>query len=220
MQSLIELHVRRSNTKLVFSNLGLLVLVLFLWSNNASFIVLVFLISGFALASWNILRSVRRYFNPTLHPIYESLQRYGDPGQVGASIDNEFRSPSGYLQLPKCLLSARWLVYPTVFSADFIHLDYVLWIFKQRTKHYTNFIPTGTTYSAIIVTRFGQLDINASEAGVYSILESLRQRIPWVLTGYSDELKRIWDSTPNDLIASVDNRRQMFHQQFGGSTGG
>jgi hypothetical protein len=176
---------------------------------------LLFLIPAFALAIWNIQKSVRRSVNATLHPIYKSLERYGDAYHVAGSIDNEYLSRERFVQLPKCFLAKSWLVVPNVFRTDFVHLGYILWVYKQRTKHSVNFIPTGTTYKAIIVTRFGrQIEIDSAEISVNSILETIYQRVPWIAVGYSDELKTQWKKNPQEFVALIDQRyTEMTTQQ-------
>jgi hypothetical protein len=182
---------------------------------------LLFLIPTFALSLWNLQNSVRRSINPSLHPIYKSLQRYGNPFEVAGLIDNEFRSRDRFVELAKCVLTPSWLVVPNVFRTDFVHLASILWIYKQRTKHSINVIPTGTTYKAIIVTRFGrQIEINSAEAGVNSILETVYQRVPWIQFGYSDELKKLFKKDVHQVIAYVDNRREEMLQERHISTRG
>ena len=175
---------------------------------------LLFLVPAFAFSLWNIQKSVRRFINPSLHPIYKSLQRYGDPLEVARSINNEFQSRELFVQLPKCFLTASWLVVPTVFRTDFVHLIYILWVYKRRTKHSVNFIPIGTTFTAVIITRFGRkIEIHSTELGVNRILEALYQRVPWIQIGYSDELEKIFRKNPQELIAYVDNRREEYRSQ-------
>ena len=175
---------------------------------------LVFLLPVYGITFWILRKAIRMSRNPSLHPIYNSLQQYGDPVEISNSIDNEFLIQEHFTKLPGCTLSASWLVVTNFYKTDFIPINDILWIYKQRTKHSVNFIPSGSSYKAILITRSGnRMEINAKEKAVNTILETIFQRIPWIQIGYSDQLMKIFRKDLQQLTANVDTRREELLQQ-------
>jgi hypothetical protein len=71
--------------------------------------------------------------------------------------------------------------------------DEIIWIYKKRTKHSVNFIPTGTTYSLVLRdTRGKTAEMSAPEQNIDAYLVSLREQAPWVIFGYNGELEKLY----------------------------
>ena len=167
---------------------------------------LVLFVPIFIVALWNIQNSIRRYMIPTLHPIYKSFRHYGDPLEVATSINKEFNDIE---KIPNSLITTHWLIIPRFFTTDFIPLNQILWVYKKKTKHFVNTAPSHTTFEVIISTRFSrQMQINSDELGVSKIIETLYQRVPWIIVGYNDELKKMYRKNRYELINYVDQRRE------------
>ena len=222
MKSIVKSQVRRSNINLFIVNFIILVfLILFFkvtytyyynfFINPTSFdtigdLMLLLLIPVFFLTVWNFQNSIRRFINPSLHPIFRSFLLYGNPLEVANSIDNERKNIK---IIPASYLTTNWLIIPRIFFTDFIYLNNVLWVYKQKTKHSLNSITTHTTFDVIIATRSGkQIKINSDELGVDKIIEILFKRIPWIFVGYSDDLKISYKKNRNELITLVDKRQE------------
>lgn len=87
----------------------------------------------------------------------------------------------------------------------------LIWIYKKQTKHSVNFIPTGTTYEVVIHLRDGsETTQSAGAEAVDQALATLAQNCPWIVAGYSEELRKLWSKSPNEFIAQVDARRAEF----------
>jgi hypothetical protein len=200
---------------LINASLALVIVVTaacsWLYLNKAS-IGLVITLPFFAIAIWNLGKAQSRSRNPSRHPITRSLARYGAPQAVAAKIDTEVRlgrnvSVGAVLITPSFLLATRML------GLDVISIEEVVWVYKKVTRHYTNFIPTGTTYAVMVIDRRAstlEIPVQGNENNTHMIIEEIGRRAPWVLLGYDDELAKTWKSNSDAVIRSVDQRRRQY----------
>jgi len=73
-----------------------------------------------------------------------------------------------------------------------------------------NFIPTGKTYSVVLVGRHRQrIEEQMKEKAVNEMLAELTTRLPWVLFGFTKDLEKAWQKDPAGVIAAVDSRYQQ-----------
>jgi hypothetical protein len=78
------------------------------------------------------------------------------------------------------------------------------------TKHSVNFIPTGKTYSVILVGRHRQrTEEQMKEKAVNDLLMELAGKVPWALFGFDQNLDKAWRKDLAGVIRTVDLRRQQ-----------
>lgn len=77
-----------------------------------------------------------------------------------------------------------------------IPVSKILWAYQNTTTHRTNGVKTGTTYSLMIYVDGNKAatTINVpSEAVAQGVLQQMNIMYPWVVIGYSDEIKKIFN---------------------------
>jgi hypothetical protein len=52
------------------------------------------------------------------------------------------------------------------------------------------------------------MQVQAKEDVIDGILTETAERAPWVIAGYDDELRSVWQSERQEFIAAVDERRK------------
>jgi len=207
-------QVQRSNINLLlFNSIGLGVIILYLINPSLlghlgnSKLILVLLIPAFLLTLWNIQNSIRRFINPTLHPIFHSLSKYGNPLKIADTIDNELKNIP---IISKNILSQNWLIVRRFFTTDFIFFNEIIWVYKRTTNHSINYIPNGSSFDVIVNMRFGkQYTINSDEFGVSKIIEHITQRVPWIIVGYSEDINKLYRKSREELIRYVNKRHEL-----------
>jgi len=71
----------------------------------------------------------------------------------------------------------------------------ILWSYQNTTTHRTNGIKTGTTYSVMIWVDGWKNALNISmpnEATARAMLQRFGNQFPWIVLGYSDELRKLY----------------------------
>lgn len=71
----------------------------------------------------------------------------------------------------------------------------ILWVYQNTTTHRTNGVKTGTTYSVMIWVKGLKNAVTLgmpNEATAQEMLKRFNAQFPWVVVGYSDELRQIY----------------------------
>lgn len=79
----------------------------------------------------------------------------------------------------------------------------IIWAYQNTTTHRTNGIKTGTTYSVVYyVDGFkGSVNLSVSiEPTAQEILGRLNAACPWVVVGYSDELRKLFNKSREEFM--------------------
>lgn len=79
----------------------------------------------------------------------------------------------------------------------------VMWAYQVTTTHRTNGIKTGTTYSVLYYIDGYKNSITlgvANEATALEILRRLNETCPWIVIGFSDELKKLFNKNRAEFL--------------------
>lgn len=83
----------------------------------------------------------------------------------------------------------------------------IVWAYQMTTTHSTNGIKTGTSYALYIWdVNKKNYQIIMSESEVRESMQYMQQHMPWVLVGYSDEMKREFGKNFNGFLEAAYNK--------------
>jgi hypothetical protein len=175
----------------------------------------------FALALWNCLKAMRRSSEIQISPVWKQLAVYGNAEQLSQQIEAEVQ-PAMIRKYGKLQIAQQWMVRRKTFSTWVSPIADLVWVYKKVTKHSVNFIPTGKTYSVVLLGRHRQrIEEQMKEKAVNEMLADLTARIPWALFGFTQDLEKAWRKDPAGVIAAVDSRSQQFNNKSAaGATAG
>ncbi|MBD2137524.1 hypothetical protein H6F32_07990 [Anabaena sp. FACHB-1237] len=115
---------------------------------------------------------------------------------------NNFRSGENLI------ITAGWLIQKNIYNVELFKLQEIAWVYAKITQHRTNGIPTGKTYAAVVMDKGGKtLEVSAKEEEVQTILVEIIERVPWVIAGYSEELKSMWRKDQTLFLSILQQRR-------------
>jgi hypothetical protein len=216
MSSWVEGEARRANRNLLVIN-GFFVAVLGstgianIKSVNFSedFWPLLFLGLFFLLALWNCVKAIRRYGEIQTTPIWKQVSNYGAVEQLSSEIEQQRLGPK--TKYAKLEVAGTWMIQKSLFSTWVSPVGDLAWVYKKVTKHSVNFIPTGKSYSVIIVGRHRQrVEVSMAEKKVNELLAYLATRVPWAIYGFDKQLEASWTKDPGSVIAMVDSRYDQY----------
>ncbi|MFL5339323.1 MAG: DUF6709 family protein [Gemmataceae bacterium] len=165
------------------------------------------------LCSWNVLKAVKRFGNPQAHPLARTLEKYGDPEEIAAQIEEQSQSDD-VETIAGVTFMRSWLMRPTTFGVDLVHFGDAAWVYKTTTKHYRNGIHTGTTYGVTLCDIHGSaLAVPMAEKTCDDYVDAVRDRVPWVLAGHDTDLEKMWKTNKQSIYDLVEQRRQEFAEQ-------
>jgi len=232
--TIIHKHIRRCNRNLIIINFGIIILLIYFVLNNYLLnktnryyyhfqrMDYFFIFAGiivFIICFINLIKAKKRISNPYLHPISISLtDKYGSVEEIAIEIDSDLQDKNSSLKLSSIqnlqIVSAQitnsWLLKPSFFGLTVLNLYFdAVWIYKKVTTHYTNFIPTGRSYTVIIHSRYLEvIEIPCRSKKSDIIIQEIIYRVPWIVQGFDEGVKLLWDSNPLKLIDDVDKQRK------------
>jgi hypothetical protein len=159
-----------------------------------------------AFGMWAFLLAKRRSESPERHPLCKRLLQYGPLYTVVPEIDADMAG--GTSKLGNATFSPRWVIYSYGLQLSVMKRDEIVWIYKKRTKHSVNFIPTGTTYALILRdSRAGLLEVTAKQPSVDSYLASFANQTPWVIFGYDPKVEKFYKKELQAFVRKVSDRK-------------
>ena len=223
MANWVESQARRANRNLLITNLALLAGAILIFVLNrdydfrSDYVLVGFGVVVLLLIGWNCVKALRRYSEIQTCPVWRQAATYGDVEQIAMQIEQD--QQMGQTKYGKLVVTPSWLIHRSWFLTWVSPLEDLAWIYKKTITHYTNFIPTGKSYAAVIFgRRRQQVEVRASRKKVDQLLADLAARVPWVVFGYSKEIQNAWQKDAAGFVAEVDSRRQALKAK-GGSAG-
>ena len=160
-----------------------------------------------ALIGWNLWKWQRRSSDHSRHPIYWRMTWFGPADEVVQQIETSMRM-NQLEKIGSAKIYGPWLFRKSFFGLTCFHIPDVVWIYQKVTRHYTNLIPTGKSYSVLLNDRHGHMsEIQLSKKKAEQLMARIFQQYPWIIAGYNDKLKELWKSHRAAFIAGVDERR-------------
>ncbi len=162
-----------------------------------------------------IFYTLGRLVNPEKSSVMKYLAIHGSPMTVANSIDAEMAG--NHEKMGPVHISPNWIVLSSAFAIEVQNLEDIVWGYEKVTKHSVNFIPTGKTYQVILHNMQGkQMSLTGrfmNDERAFKLLVKIQERVPWFISGYSDELSGLWSKDKNSFIESVMARKKSFIEQ-------
>jgi len=168
-------------------------------------IIVVLIVAGINI--WNIIKGVKSFINPTNHKIYKNLINSYYPIDVIEAIDDE-ASSNAVEKLDKLTVLPSWWIGQNFFTITVVKVNDILWVYKKVTKNSINLIPMGKTFDLVIGLSNRHIKIiSMKEKNIDKVLNYIKDRYPWIITGYSEELKATWDRRFGEFSSYVNNKK-------------
>jgi hypothetical protein len=157
---------------------------------------------------WTLYKAKRRSENPETHPLCKALSQYGPLHTLVPEIDGEASTAAS--TLGGVTFTVNWIILCSLTKTVAMRRPEIVWIYKKRTKHSVNFIPTGTTYSLILCDSRGKmLEISNAEPQLDAYLASLAEQTPWVKFGYDRKLEKLYKKQRPAFVEAVSERKSL-----------
>ena len=156
---------------------------------------------------WNLIKFFQRNNSPEDHPVYKKLGNYGVASDIASRINDEILAQPLITGAVK--VTPAWLLIERFFTIEIENLSDIMWIYKKITTHKAyGVITTGKTFEVCIMTRNGRaIYTTGKEIQLNEIINNICNKAPWVIAGFSSEIKNLWDKERNTFIATVDQKR-------------
>jgi hypothetical protein len=126
----------------------------------------------------------------------------GSAERVNSSISAEFERGEFRINKPYMKMSANWMAFTKFSDFSVYRKSDMLWVYKTITRHRTNGIPTGKTYT--VTLRFADKQTETIPAKNERVADEIVQTIitncPGAVAGYSKELESQYNSNAEPFV--------------------
>ena len=170
-------------------------------------------ILGIGLLIFRIFRLIYFMFEYKSHKIYKRL---GENGEHQAEKTDETITQE--LELEPIIkkndltVTKTWVTKRATFDLTVKPTGTLVWAYRTETKHYTNGIPSGKTYTISLCFSDGKaIDVSMKNmADAESFLSDLAAKMPWVLLGFTADWKAAFTTDVNKFLRM---REQIMEQR-------
>lgn len=161
--------------------------------------VLVFL-AGLVLIAVGIIRIIKAAKGETLKDLRKTI---AEAGCSEASAEADYNAAQTFTKDGNIRVGKLFTYYITGATPKAIPNSKIMWTYQTTTTHRTNGIKTGTSYSLMVYVDGVKNNITLSmpnEAVTREILRKMDETLPWVVVGYTDDLKRMFNKDRTQFL--------------------
>lgn len=167
-------------------------------SMNSIFIFL-FCLGAFLLI-FGIFRIAKVVGGSSVKKLRKDIQ---NAGYSESTIDADYRNAKSFDKKGVLKVGRLMTYYISGSNARAIPNNKIMWAYQNTVTHRTNGVKTGTTYNVMIfdeITPKGHTFAVANETVAQDMLSLLNSSLPWVVVGYSDELKKLYNKNRSQFL--------------------
>lgn len=151
-------------------------------------------VGGVALILWGIIRIIQGASGSFLKRF---IGDYQTAGYTDSAIESDIASATCYTKHNDIRIG-KLCTYYGMNSAipRAIPNNKMMWAYQSTTTHRTNGVKTGTTYSVMVYVDGFKNSFNIGvpdESTAQDILKKMNDIFPWVVVGYSDDLRKMFN---------------------------
>lgn len=153
----------------------------------------VFTLGGVVLLVIAIVRLIRAATGACLRKMKGDI---ADSGYTEDRVESDYNSAASFLKDEEVKVGRLFTYYISGSTPRLISNSKLIWAYQSTTTHRRNGINVGTTYSLMLYVDDKRNSISLSmpnEAVTREMLQRINATLPWVVVGYSDELKRLFN---------------------------
>lgn len=162
--------------------------------NSLAGMAYVFTLGGIVLLVIATVRLIRAATGACLKKLKQDI---ADSGYTDASVESDYSTATSYLKSGEVKVGRLFTYYMSGSTPRLILNSKLLWAYQSTVTHRRNGINVGTTYSVMLYVDGNKNNINLpmpNEAVTRQMLQKIDATLPWVVVGYSDELKRMFNN--------------------------
>lgn len=169
---------------------------------SQSSLYIVAFIGGIFLIVWSVVRMIKGASGAFLKKFREDIT---GAGYTETALESDFHSATPFGKKDGIKVG-RQFTYVDLNTAvpRAIPNTKIIWAYQNTTTHRTNGIKTGTSYSVMFYVEGYKNAFNVNvpnEATAQELLKKINTMFPWVVVGYSEELKKLFTKDHAQFLA-------------------
>lgn len=156
--------------------------------------------AGVVLLIYGIYRIASAASGGALKKLHKDI---ADAGFTETSIESDYRNAKAF-DKKGTLKVGKLMTYYTAGSIPrAVPNNKIMWTYQNTVTHRTNGVKTGTTYNVMVFAETAPKGLTfsvANEAVAQDMLNYYHATLPWVVVGYSDELKKLYNKDRTQFL--------------------
>ncbi len=156
---------------------------------------------GFVTLAAGLIRIIKGVSGGYVKKLYEDIASAGYSESV---IESDYASAQSFDKNDETKMGKLMTYYTAGATVRAIPNNKIMWAYQNTVTHRTNGVKTGTTYNVVFFVEGYKNEITLSvpdEATAQKMLQRTGSMFPWVIVGYSDELKKMYKSNREQFLA-------------------
>ena len=162
----------------------------YIWQ-PATMIYVVLFVAGIVLLIYGIIRIASAASGGSLKKLHKDIA-----GFTESSVESDFRNAKFFDKKGTLRVGKLMTYYMSGSVPRAIPNNKMMWAYQNTVTHRTNGVKTGTTYNVMVYGETAPKGLTfsvANEAVSQDMLNYFNATLPWVVVGYSDELKKLYN---------------------------
>lgn len=161
--------------------------------NSMMGIAVILATAGIVLVLIGVIRLIFTLTGSSLKRLKEDM---AEAGATEASLESDYNAAASFKKNGEIKVGRQFTYYMSGSNPRLIPNSKLLWAYQSTTTHRRNGINVGTTYSVVMYVDDKRNCVTLqmpNEANTQEMLKRINATLPWVVVGYSDELKRMFN---------------------------
>lgn len=171
----------------------------YIWQ-PATMIYIVLFVAGVVLLIYGIIRIASAASGGSLKKLHKDI---ADAGFTESSVESDFRNAKFFDKKGTLRVGKLMTYYMSGSIPRAIPNNKMMWAYQNTVTHRTNGVKTGTTYNVMVYGETAPKGLTfavANEAVSQDMLNYFNATLPWVVVGYSDELKKLYNKDRTQFL--------------------
>ena len=161
--------------------------------NSMMGIAVILATAGIVLVVISAIRLISALTGSSLNRLKEDMAA---AGATEASLESDYNAAASFKKNGEIKVGRQFTYYMSGSTPRLIPNSKLLWAYQTTTTHRRNGINVGTTYSVVMYVDDKRNCVTLqmpNEANTQEMLKRINATLPWVVVGYTDELKRLFN---------------------------
>lgn len=127
-----------------------------------------------------------------------------EAGYTETMVESDYNAAQSYNKKGDLKIGRLFVYYMASSKPIAIPTNKMMWTYQTTTTHRTNGIKTGTTYSIMIYVEGRKNCYTLSvpnEATAHTMLDKINNTFPWVVVGYTDEIRNLFNKDRSQFLS-------------------
>ena len=169
--------------------------------SSSNIMAIIITLIGLGFLTWGIVVICRAATGANLKNFRKAMAA---EGCTEATVESDFNSAQSFTKNGSIKVGRLFIYDVSSSIPKAIPVSKMMWAYQVTTTHRTNGIKTGTSYSILIFVEREKNSVSLSvpnEAVSQAILEKINAAFPWVVVGFSEEIKRLFNKDRAQFLA-------------------